>query len=124
MIAVDTSSFVSYLSGDQGDDVEMVESALENKQIVFPPVVLSELLSDSKLAKSIIHLLKEVPTLSVGEGYWERVGILRSKIIFKKYKARLADTLVAQSCIDHDIPLVTRDSDFRNFVRFGGLKLL
>jgi len=35
----------------------------------------------------------------------------------------LADTLIAQSCIDHDVRLVTRDDDFRHFVRLGGLRL-
>jgi predicted nucleic acid-binding protein len=32
-------------------------------------------------------------------------------------KARIADTLIAQSCIDHDVPLITRDRDFRHFFR-------
>lgn len=28
-------------------------------------------------------------------------------------KARLADTLIAQLCLDHQLPLITRDSDFK-----------
>ncbi len=35
----------------------------------------------------------------------------------------LADALIAQSCIDHDVRLVTRDADFRHFARLGGLRL-
>jgi predicted nucleic acid-binding protein len=31
--------------------------------------------------------------------------------------------LIAQSCLDHDIPLITYDHDFRHFVRVG-LKLV
>lgn len=124
MIAVDTSSFVSYFSGNSGSDVELVEVAFEKQQVVFPPVVLSELLSDSKLIKKVIDLIKEIPILSIEAGYWERVGILRSKVLSKGYKARLADSLIAQCCIDHEVPLVTRDLDFRHFVRLGGLKLL
>src|ERR1700682_3358827 len=101
MIAIDTSSWVAYLSGDQGRDVEEVDAALALKQVVLPPVVLSELLSNAKLPKTYIALLKEIPLLSVQEGYWERSGILRAKVLTKGHKARLADTLIAQSCIDH-----------------------
>jgi predicted nucleic acid-binding protein len=30
-------------------------------------------------------------------------------------KARLGDALIAQTCIDRGIPLLTRDKDFRAF---------
>jgi predicted nucleic acid-binding protein len=30
-------------------------------------------------------------------------------------RARLADTLIAQVCLDHDVALVTNDADFRAF---------
>jgi hypothetical protein len=33
------------------------------------------------------------------------------------------DERASQSCIDHDIPLITYDHDFRHFVQ-AGLKLL
>jgi len=32
-------------------------------------------------------------------------------------------TLIAQSCIDHHVPLITRDGDFRPFARYAGLTL-
>jgi predicted nucleic acid-binding protein len=31
--------------------------------------------------------------------------------------------LIAQSCIDHDVALITRDADFRHYAAEGGLKL-
>jgi predicted nucleic acid-binding protein len=39
-------------------------------------------------------------------------------------KAKLADTLIAQSCIDHQTTLVSRDQDFEIFKKLAGLKLL
>jgi hypothetical protein len=36
---------------------------------------------------------------------------------------QLADTRIAQSGVDHDVPLVTRDGDFRPF-KTAGLRLL
>jgi predicted nucleic acid-binding protein len=123
MIAVDTSSFVAYLKGDKGDDVEEVERALEMKQMVFPPVVLTEIISDPKLDSRVINLLLQVPTLPVSEGYWERAGKARSKILGRGNKARVADALIAQVCIDSDVPLLTRDKDFNHFRTMCGLKL-
>ncbi len=123
MIALDSSSFIAYLSGSKGADVDAVEFALRQKQAVLPPAVLSELFSDPKLSPSAAEALKGLPRLPLLEGYWERVGALRSEVIRRGRKAPLADALIAQSCMDHEVPLITRDADFRNFLR-AGLKLL
>ena len=123
MIAVDSSSLIAYLSGLKGSDVEEVEFALAQNQAVLPPVVLSELLSDSRLSPSVAGSVKGMPLLPLIDGYWERVGYLRSEVIRRGRRAPLADALIAQSCIDHDVPLITRDGDFRNFAR-AGLKIL
>jgi predicted nucleic acid-binding protein len=124
MIALDTSSVVAYLSGASGRDVEAVEIAFAERQAVLPPAVLSELLSDPKLPPAPAQLLKQLPILPVTDRYWERVGALRSDVIAARRKARLADALIAQSCLDHQVPLVTRDADFRNFARVRDLELL
>ncbi len=123
MIALDSSSLIAYLSGSKGKDIDAVEVALKHKQAVLPPVVLSELLSDPKLSPSTAEVLKGLPLLPLFDGFWERVGYLRSEIIRRGQRARLADSLIAQICIDNDVPLITRDVDFRHFTR-GGLKLL
>jgi len=124
VIAVDTSSFVAYLSGAEGLDVEATGWALEHRQAAVPPVVLSELLSDPGLGRDVKLLFVRLPILEVTEGYWERAGLLRAKVIGQGRRAPLADTLIAQSCLDHDVALVTRDADFRTFVRAAGLRLV
>jgi len=50
-------------------------------------------------------------------------GELRSKILAKGRRARLGDALIAQSCVDHGVPLLTRDRDFRAFAETAGLNL-
>jgi predicted nucleic acid-binding protein len=124
MIAIDTRSWVAFFSGAQGGDVELVGKALGDGQACLVPVVLTELLSDPQLPVRVATLLKDLPLLEVSEGYWERAGTLRSEILSRKLKARLADTLIAQSCLDHDVTLVSRDGDFRHFEAARGLKLL
>lgn len=123
MIAVDTSSLVAYLRGDRGEDVEAVDQAFETRQLVLPPMVVTEMLSDSKLSPSVIDLILQMPTLPILDGYWERAGRTRSKILSKGHKARIADALIAQICIDNNTPLLTRDKDFRHFHSICGLKL-
>ena len=123
MIAIDTSSLVAYLGGERGADVEGVEAALRARQAVLPPVVVSELLSEPKLDRSTAKLILSIPTLEVLEGYWERAGLLRARILARGLRARLADVLIAQSCIDHETPLVCRDRDFRHYSRLGDLRL-
>ncbi len=123
MIAVDTSSFVAYLGGAEGSDVEATGWALEHRQAALPPVVLSELLSDPRLRRDVKEIFVRLPLLDVMPGYWERAGLLRATVIARGRKAGLADTLIAQSCLDHDVELVTRDVDFRPFVRAAGLRL-
>jgi len=46
MIALDSSSLIAYLGGDQGADVDAVELAFEQRQGVLPPVVLAGSTSD------------------------------------------------------------------------------
>ena len=98
MIAIDSGSFIAYLSGARGSDVAAVEAALAEKQGCLPPVVLTELLSDPKLPKAVEALLRQLPLLTVSDGYWERVGALRARVIARRRKAPLADALIAQSC--------------------------
>ena len=122
MIAVDSSAWIAYLSGATGRDVEALDLAVFQEQAVLPPVVLAELLSDAKLLPKAARRLKELPLLEVLDGYWERAGLLRSRVLARGLRAPLADCLIAQSCLDHDVPLITRDSDFGHFVP-AGLKL-
>jgi hypothetical protein len=125
VIAIDSSSWIAFFSGSApgGDDVEIVSGALADHQACLPPVVLTELLSDPKLPGEVASLLLELPRLELLPDFWQRAGLLRAKLLARKHRARLADTLIAQSCIDHDVRLVTRDSDFRPFARLGGLRL-
>jgi predicted nucleic acid-binding protein len=123
VIALDSSSLIHYLAGSEGADVAAVDRALSESQACLPPVVLTELLSDPKLRADVAELLQRVPLLELRPGFWERAGRLRAGVLAKGRKARLADTLIAQACIDHETPLVSRDPDFRQF-RAVGLRLL
>lgn len=124
MIAVDTSSMIAFLQGDGAErhDTEAVAAALKQGVAVLPAPVLSELLSDPQLEDDVVELFLSMPILSIHDGFWIRAGRLRSRVLAAKRRARLADALIAQNCVDHQVPLITGDADFRHFVRFGGLE--
>ncbi len=123
MIAVDTSTLIAFLAGEPGDDVEALDRALADREARLPPVVVTEVLSPPDVTTQMVDLLRRLPKLAVIDGFWERSGRTRSKLLSHGMRAAIADTLICQSCLDHDLPLLTRDDDFKSFARHCGLKL-
>lgn len=124
MIAADTSAMVAYLAGpDSAADLNLLASALENGELALPPIVLTELLGSRLSDRSLDADLAEIALLEITSGYWTRAGHARRLLFRKGLKAKVADALIAQSCIDHDVVLITRDRDFRHFAKHCGLKL-
>lgn len=123
MLAVDSSSLIAFAEQQDGTDVALILEALMQSKMLIPPVVVSEVLSNPSEQTRVHSLLNRSRILPVLEGYWQRAGILRRTVLLSGRKAKLPDALIAQSCIDHDIPLITRDTDFRHYVETGGLKL-
>jgi hypothetical protein len=124
VIAVDTSTWIAFFDGEVGDDVELLDKALQDRQVLMVPAVLTEVLSAPRLAPEVSRTLLEVPLIDVDPGYWQRAGELRAKVLAMRRKARLGDALIAQSCIDRGIPLLTRDRDFRAFASAAGFDLV
>ncbi len=123
MICADTSSVIAYLQGAEGSDVELVDRALADQSLVLAPVSITELLSDQAAKAAYQNFVLAISRLDVKPGYWERAGELRALLIRHRYKPKIADTLIAQSCLDHQVPLITRDQDFRAFQKYAGLRL-
>ena len=122
MIAVDTSIFIDYLQQKQGDDIEILRKYLRIGDAWFSPVVITELVSAPKLKSDELELILSLPMLEIDVNYWQRAGETCRKILKKGLKARLGDAMIAQSCIDHDVPLLTRDKDFSPYFEHCGLK--
>jgi hypothetical protein len=124
MIAADTSTWVAFLEGESGEDTKLLDKALEDRQVLMVPAVLTELLSDPALPAGFVELLSDVPLIGIAPGYWHRAGALRAKVLAKRRRARLGDALIAQSCLDQGIALLTRDKDFRAFADAARLDLV
>jgi hypothetical protein len=123
MIAADTSTWIAFLEGAPGDDTQLLDQALADHRLLMIPAVLAELLSDPSLPPAVFQELLDIPMIDLNPGYWQRTGLLRAKVLSNRRKARLGDALIAQSCLDRDIPLLARDKDFCAFAA-AGLNLL
>jgi predicted nucleic acid-binding protein len=122
MIIADTNIWIAYLEGGSGPDVEALEVGLADHVLRMAPVVIAELLSDPALSEEIESQLASIPVLDLLPGFWPRAGKLRSRLLFDGMRPKLADTLIAQTCLDYDAVLLTRDVGFRSYVPYG-LKL-
>ncbi len=124
MIAADTSTWVAFLAGEEGEDVKLLDQALADRQLLMVPAVLTELLSDPELPLAVAASLSNVPPVDITADYWKRAGTLRAKVLAQRRKARLGDSLIAQTCIDRGIALITRDRDFRAFAEAAKFSLV
>jgi predicted nucleic acid-binding protein len=124
VICVDTNCFIAYLAGEDASDVEFLDKLLRRRFVTLPPVVVAELLSAPDLPYETEVLIQSFPVLQLQEGYWQRAGKLRAKLAARGFSARLADTLIAQSCLDNGTALLTRDKGFQRFSKVAGLKLV
>lgn len=60
MIAADTSTWIAFLEGSQGEDAQLLDEALQDRQVLMVPVVLTELLSEPNLPSQVAEALSEV----------------------------------------------------------------
>lgn len=104
MIAIDTSSLRRWSRNEDGVDVSRVDTAILRGLAALPPIVLSEALSSPAVEAGFVEFVLTLPLLNIKEGYWKRAGDLRRNLLNDGYKAKLADALIAQACIDRDVP--------------------
>ena len=123
MIAIDTNVLRRYLLGAIDRCTPIVAEALNAREVLLPPIVLTEALSDAQITSSDIEMTLSIPSVPLFDGYWYRAGNLRRDLISKKLRAPTADCLIAQACIDYELPLLTFDGGFTRYVQLG-LKLL
>ncbi|HZW15165.1 MAG TPA: PIN domain-containing protein [Brevundimonas sp.] len=123
MIAVDSSTLIDWLRNRDTVQTAALDRAMENNDLFLPPPVETEVLSFPGEQPALAEVLDDLPRLLITEGFWVRAGASRRVILKQGLKAKLADSLIAQLCLDHNAQLIATDTDFRHFVTHCGLKL-
>ena len=123
MIA-DTSIWIDYFLGKPGEDLDLFRAGLNEGRVVMAPAVLSELLSSTEMTADVEKALSEMPFAAPAPDFWKKTGNLRRLLAKQGTNATLADCLVVQSCLEHDLPLLTRDKGIKKFGAKAGLTLI
>ena len=119
MIAIDTSAFARFLDGIQDRATALTKEAIRDETAALPPIVVTELLSNPAMSDDTRQAVISIDLVPIIDGLWARAGLLRAGLLRRGLKAKLADCLIAQACIDNDAPLITYDRDFRHFESAG-----
>jgi predicted nucleic acid-binding protein len=82
-----------------------------------------KILSDPRGGETLEAAFRPLALLELGDGYWLRAAQARRALHRHRLKAKVAYALIAQSCIDYDVALITRNRDFRHFAKHCGLQL-
>ena len=90
---------------------------------MLPPLVPAEVLSAPWLRSDFANLIRLMPVLEIRSGYWERAASTRARILSRRLRARLADSLISQSRLNPETPPNATDRDFRHSAESAGLQL-
>jgi predicted nucleic acid-binding protein len=124
LIVADSSVLIPWAEGILTVKTDLLDYHMQQKTLRVAPVSIAELLSTRDLRPEIRLVAETLDLLELREGYWARAGLLRGRCLAAGRRARLADALIAQACLDADLPLLTVDADFEVFAQIGGLKLV
>jgi len=111
-MVIDTNILIYYLKGDSQVTSIMDQWKQERRSLVVSTISVAETLSLSRLTKKQIDNIRDFVnnflSVSVDEGLAEKAAYLR-----RLYDLPIPDACVAATAILKDLPLVTRDTDFR-----------
>lgn len=122
MILVDSSVWIDYFLGRDTHQVEILDKSLGLRAVGVGDLVLTEVLQgfradkDYRIARSIMD------ALTVFEMLGKEMAI-KSAENFRKLRKRgitirkTADVIIATYCIEHSLPLLFSDKDFKPFVQ-------
>jgi predicted nucleic acid-binding protein len=119
----DTSVWIEFLAGKPTPGLE---SALAQRSVVLPPIVVAELMSGTAKPserRALEDLLRELPLHDSAVDHWIRVGDLRRRLRERGLSVSTPDAHVAQCAIDRDAVLLARDAIFERLTEHCPLRL-
>ena len=125
VIVVDTSSWINYF--EKGEREDELDLALQEARVYVPSIVIAELMSGkytTSQRNNLKDFLLELPICQNDFSHWENVGLLRAKLARKGISVSTPDAHVAQSCLDIDGYLLSKDRIFAKISKHLKLKLL
>lgn len=127
MILVDSSVWIDYFSGNGSPETDFLDGVLGVSAIAIGDLTLTEVLQGFRHDKDYKTAKRLLEELTI----FELLGIkmaVKSADNFRKLRKKgvtirkTADVIIASFCIEHNLPLLFSDKDFKPFVQHLGLR--
>ncbi len=127
MILVDSSVWIDYFSGNGSPETDFLDGVLGVSAIAVGDLILTEVLQGFRHDKDYKTAKRLLEELTI----FELLGIkmaVKSADNFRKLRKKgvtirkTADVIIASFCIEHNLPLLFSDKDFKPFVQHLGLR--
>ncbi len=126
MILVDSSVWIDYFSGNDTRQSETLDKTLGVRAVAIGDLILTEVLQVFRLDQDYKSAKKLLSELTVFEMLGKDMAIKSAENFRKLCKQgiiirKTADVIIASFCIEHGLPLLFSDKDFKPFVTYLGL---
>lgn len=122
MILVDSSVWVDYFLGHDTLQVDILDRNLGVRPVAIGDLILTEVLQGFRAERDYQTASKLLDALTVFEMLGKPMAV-QSALNFRTLRKRgitirkTADVIIATYCIEHDLPLLFSDKDFKPFVQ-------
>jgi hypothetical protein len=127
VIVVDSSVWIDYFNGVDSAASKRLDALLGVEPLAVGDLILTEVLQGFR-SDTRYRIAKELmSSLTVFDMLGEKMAI-KSADYYRTLRARgitvrrTVDVIIATYCIEHDLPLLFQDKDFRPFVQNLGLR--
>jgi predicted nucleic acid-binding protein len=127
MILVDSSVWIDYFSGNGSPETDFLDGVLGVRAVAIGDLILAEVLQGFRRDKDYKTAKRLLEELTILELLGKEMAI-KSADNFRKLRKKgltirkTADVIIASYCIEHEMPLLFTDKDFKPFVEHLGLR--
>jgi predicted nucleic acid-binding protein len=127
MILVDSSVWIDYFSGKGSPETDFLDGVLGVGAVAIGDLILTEVLQGFRHDKDYKTARRLLEAVTMLELLGKRMAV-KSADNFRKLRSKgvtvrkTADVIIASFCIEHDLPLLFADKDFKPFVEHLGLR--
>ncbi len=126
MYLIDTSIWIDFLRGSSNKHVTLLETLLEEGDAYLCEITYSEICfgaRDDVQHRKYVRFFSELPFLKLPDNWHQQAAQMGYQLRKKGYKPFMGDLLIALAALTHQMPLLTRDNDFKPYQQIFGLSI-